>query len=173
MTLLQTFVNQVAPLVYEIKDAVEDSQGYGYIVLDGNDNLVVCHSASQALSVSADSLIVSYCAEDFEEHSVEFIISEVVGYFGWNIMYTEAVHLVSSLIGGKLTNEKKEFVKVTPNFQELRFVISVDYNEETAPLEYVVFDQSVMEQDIVAVINSMMECIQDNLAIAAICECEL
>ena len=172
MTLLQTFVNQVAPLVREIKEAVEDTNGYGYIVLDDNDNLVVCHSASQALSTSADSLLAAYSAEDFEEHSVEYIISQAVGYFGWNIMYSEAVHTVSSLIGGKLTSEKKEFVKVIPNFKELRFVTSVEDNEETASLEVLVFDQSVMEQDVVAVINDMMKCVQDNLSVAAICECE-
>ena len=172
MTNLQSFVNQILPQVTDIRDTLQEFGGFMYLVLNDEGNVVVCSSASEALSLSSASLMIALGEEDFEEATLEYHVANAVAYFGWEIMFSEASRIVSSLIGGMLKEMGKEFVKVRPNFINMSFDVVVDDDEEIQP-EVLVFDQSIMEQDVVAVLNDMMTCVQDNLSINAIVNAEM
>ena len=174
MTNLQSFVNQILPLVLDIRDEVQEFGGFMYLVLNDEGDVVVCSSPSEAISMSYDSTKVALGEEDFARASIEFHVADAVAYFGWQIMFSEASRIVSSLIGGRLKEMGKEFAKVRPNFANMSFdvVVDEDGDDENQP-GVIVFDQSFMEQNIVSVINDMMACVQDELAINTIVNTEM
>lgn len=165
MTNLKSLTNEATSLVLEIKELVADNNGFVYVVRDEDLDMYICSSVSEALALSGNSEMISFSSEDFEKQSLWRLIANVVSYFGWEIMYREAVKLLSVLHGGKLSQEKGvEYLIARANYDDLSFdtFLAVD---EAQGSDVLIFDQSIMEQDCVGVINDLMELAQDNLSV--------
>jgi hypothetical protein len=143
----------------------ESGTGFVYVVKDGETDLVLCESVSEALSEMSTTEMLSLSYGDFEEKSVEELAEMIFRYFFQEELINEATRILSLIYSSDMFKKcDVEYVTLRPDVDKVSFTISsIVTEDQKTNYDLQVYNPAVAEQDCVELLNSLVNNFQESM----------
>lgn len=143
----------------------ESGTGFVYIVKDGETDLVLCESVSEALSEMSTTEMLSLSYGDFKEKNVEELADMVFRYFFQEELIREATRILSLIYASDMFKQcDVEYVTLRPNLEKASFnILARVAEDQETKYDLQVYNPAVAEQDCVELLNRLVNNFQESM----------